>query len=212
MILAIDSSQGTSVALVGQTRVVAEAASADTRAHAEEIGLLIARVFSEAHAVPADVTLVAAGVGPGPFTGLRVGLAAARAFAVARGIPEVGVMSHDAVALEWLERHYARARTGLAEFAPAATVATDARRKQLFVSAYSGLDAHLLPVRLQGPAIVEASAATDDWVRPAAVSAGFLGLVAWRRETAGVPQESTAPQYLREPDVRPPSAPKRVLS
>ena len=99
MILAIDTSIGTSVAVVTrQGEVLAERASEDTRGHAESIGRLIATVL-EARPV---ITAVAAGVGPGPFTGLRVGIAAARAFGFGRGIPVLGVLSHDAIAVvEW---------------------------------------------------------------------------------------------------------------
>lgn len=211
MILAVDSSLGTSVALVGARRVVAEASSGDTRGHAEAVGRLIAQVLREAHASPRDVTLVASGTGPGPFTGLRVGMAAARAFAVAMDVPEVGVLSHDAAALDWLEHHYAKARTGQGELAPAVTVATDARRRQLFASSYAGLDANWLPVRIDGPRIVEAAEAPDGWFRPPSLSAGCIGMVAARRRDAGIVQDAAMPQYLREPDVMPASAPKRVL-
>ncbi len=213
MILAVDSSSGTSVALVGAARVVAEASSDDTIGHTEVVGTLIAQVLHEAQASPGDVTLVASGIGPGPFTGLRVGMAAARAYAVALGVPEVGVLSHDAAALEWLEHHYARARTGLAQLDPSVTIATDARRKQLFVSQYFGLDDNWLPVRTQGPSIVSAAdAPAEGWIRPERISAGFLGLIAARRRNMGVPQTEAVPQYLRDPDVTPSAGPKRVTS
>lgn len=211
MILAIDSLLGTSVALVGPSRVVAEASHPGTRSHAEVVGELIARVFADANARPGDVTLVASGIGPGPFTGLRVGMAAARAFAVARGVEEVGVLSHDAAALDWLEHHYARARTGLGPLAPAVTIATDARRRQLFASSYSGLDAHWLPVRVGGPKIVPQTSEPQAGRHvPEAIHAGFVGLIAARRREAGIAQEAPTPRYLRDPDVTPSHGQKRV--
>lgn len=207
----MDSSLGTSVALVGATRIVATASDDNTRGHAEVIGTLIERVLGEAHARPSDITMVASGVGPGPFTGLRVGMAAARAFAFACDVPEVGVDSHDAAALEWLEHHYARARTGLGELTPDLVVATDARRKQLFVSRYAGLDDDWLPRRIEGPGLAEAADENVTWVRPSRIPAGYLGLIAARRLAAGRPQGQPNPQYLRDPDVTPSNGPKRVL-
>ena len=103
MILGIDTSLGTAVAVVEPDGVVrSQLESADPRGHAEVIGTLIERALAEASLRPSDILHVAAGMGPGPFTGLRVGIAAARAFALGRGIPVVPVVSHDAVALELL--------------------------------------------------------------------------------------------------------------
>ena len=98
MLLAIDTSAGTSVAVVDGDRVLSEASDPGTRGHAELIGTLIQRALADAEASPADITGVVSGMGPGPFTGLRVGIAAARAFAAGRGIPVHPVASHDAVA------------------------------------------------------------------------------------------------------------------
>ncbi|MFC0198697.1 tRNA (adenosine(37)-N6)-threonylcarbamoyltransferase complex dimerization subunit type 1 TsaB, partial [Microbacterium arthrosphaerae] len=103
MILGIDTSLGSAVAVVEPDGVIrSQVDSADPRGHAEVIGSLIERALAEASVTPAAITQVAAGMGPGPFTGLRVGIAAARTFALGRGIPVVPVASHDAVALELL--------------------------------------------------------------------------------------------------------------
>ena len=83
-------------------RALRRSESRDPRGHAEVIGSLLEQALAEASVAPSDITHVAAGMGPGPFTGLRVGIAAARAFALGRGIPVVPVVSHDAVALELL--------------------------------------------------------------------------------------------------------------
>ena len=99
MILAIDTSLGTSAALVdAEGTVFGEAWSDDPLAHAEVIGRLLQEVLATG---PAP-THVAAGMGPGPFTGLRIGITAARTFAQARALPLVPVASHDAMALERL--------------------------------------------------------------------------------------------------------------
>ena len=74
---------------------------------------------------PADVTDVVVGLGPGPFTGLRVGLVTARTFALARGIPVLGLCSLDALAHQaW--------REGAVAAGQSLVVATDARRKEVY--------------------------------------------------------------------------------
>ena len=86
VILGIDTSLGTAVAVVEPDGVVrADVHSADPRGHAEVIGDLLVRALDDASVTAHDVTHVAAGMGPGPFTGLRVGIAAARTFALGSG-------------------------------------------------------------------------------------------------------------------------------
>lgn len=82
VILAIDTALGTSVA-IGAKGVIHEVSSDDQRGHAEVIGELIERCLDVSGVSPNRVTTVVAGRGPGPFTGLRIGLAAASAFATA---------------------------------------------------------------------------------------------------------------------------------
>ena len=126
-ILGIDTSLGTSVAVVEPDGVVrSQFESTDPRGHAEVIGSMIERALAEASVRPADITHVATGMGPGPFTGLRVGIAAARAFALGRGIPVIPVVSHDAVALDALLH---AALMGELEDAERFAVVTDARRR-----------------------------------------------------------------------------------
>lgn len=212
MILAIDTSAGTSVALVsleGAVRALWE--TDDTMRHAEVVGSGIARVLAEARTDAAHVTLVAAGVGPGPFTGLRVGLAAAVAFATALDIPLLPTVSHDAIA-----RGYFGAR-GPESFASNVRVVTDARRKEVYWSDYSGF-ANGIPARAQGPALakpeelVSAPAQLDSAVRLDAlsVSAADLALVALAEHAAGIVR-AFEPLYLRSPDVTLSAGPKRVV-
>ena len=201
VMLAIDTSLGTSVAL-GTDGWIVEASSEDPRGHAEHIGTLIERVFAEAECAASRVTDVIAGMGPGPFTGLRVGIAAAHAFAVGRGLRILPVVSHDAAALEILE---AGAVSGV-------RVVQDAKRRELFVTEYASLDWAGLPVRIGDPHLAPRegyeSVPNETW--PEHVRAGALVRLAARRIVSGRPFEEDRALYLRLPDVMPPSAPKPV--
>jgi tRNA threonylcarbamoyl adenosine modification protein YeaZ len=217
VILGIDTSLGSAVAVVEPDGVIrSDVQSLDPRGHAEVIGTLIERALAEASVTPSAITHVAAGMGPGPFTGLRVGIAAARTFALGRGVPVVPVPSHDAVALELLLHD---ALTGGWEDAVDETfaVVTDARRREFAYTLYRGLDDDGLPVRVAEPALVPrddldavlagASAARRDADR---IPAAMLALAATRSLTAGRGQGPADALYLRSPDVTLPHAPKRV--
>lgn len=204
MLLAIDTSAGTSVAIVDRDGgILAEHASEDTRSHAEVIGSLIERCLAESGTAVTALSGVAVGMGPGPFTGLRVGIAAAEAFAFGAGKPVVRVVSHDAIAWRHTEP---------------VLVVTDARRREVYWSAYAAPDAFGLPVRVQGPSLTKPDelatvvADIDSYGRidAASVSAGALGMLA---ETMFVNQRPFAgrePLYLRSPDVTMSAGPKRV--
>jgi tRNA threonylcarbamoyl adenosine modification protein YeaZ len=189
VLLAIDTSAGTSVAVVDPDRgVLSEHSVEDTRRHAEVIGELIARALSDAGVTPEQLSGVAAGMGPGPFTGLRVGIAAARAFALGIGRPLVPVVSADAVAFGRTEP---------------VTVVTDARRREVYWSSYTAPDEAGLPVRDRGPALASPADVPADRERldAAWVSAGALGMLAEAMYAAGRPFPSDEPLYLRSPDV-----------
>ncbi|OXE34949.1 MAG: tRNA (adenosine(37)-N6)-threonylcarbamoyltransferase complex dimerization subunit type 1 TsaB, partial [Phenylobacterium zucineum] len=81
IILAIDTSAGTSVAIVENGAVRAEVNVDDTMRHAERIGEAIAQVLATTDLRPQQISEVVVGRGPAPFTGLRVGIAAAILFA-----------------------------------------------------------------------------------------------------------------------------------
>ncbi|WP_157157146.1 MULTISPECIES: tRNA (adenosine(37)-N6)-threonylcarbamoyltransferase complex dimerization subunit type 1 TsaB [unclassified Diaminobutyricimonas] len=204
MLLAIDTSAGTSVAVVDRDGgVLAEHSTEDTRSHAEVIGSLIEKCLTESGTTVTALSGVAVGMGPGPFTGLRVGIAAAEAFAFGAGKPVVRVVSHDAIAWGQTEP---------------VLVVTDARRREVYWSAYRTPDAAGLPVRAQGPSLTKpddlASVVTElesyRRIDAAFVSAGALGMLA---ETMFVNQRPFAgrePLYLRSPDVTLSTGPKRV--
>ena len=204
MLLAIDTSAGTSVAVVDRERgVLAEVGEADTRRHAEVIGALIAQALELSGIARAELSGVVSGMGPGPFTGLRVGIAAARAFGLGIRRPVVRVASHDAVA-------FGRTVPTL--------VVTDARRREVAWSTYAAPDELGLPVRLSGPLLahpeeletVVEGYADFERVDAAQISAAALGMLAETLFAAGRPFAGPEPLYLRAPDVTPSAGPKRV--
>ncbi|MGB3414419.1 MAG: tRNA (adenosine(37)-N6)-threonylcarbamoyltransferase complex dimerization subunit type 1 TsaB [Microbacteriaceae bacterium] len=100
-ILAIDTSLGTSVAVIDELgETLSELVNLDRLAHVEVIGDFIARSLLMARIEPAALSEIVIGVGPGPFTGLRVGIAAAKGFASGLGKTLLGVSSLDALALQ----------------------------------------------------------------------------------------------------------------
>jgi len=211
MLLAIDTSAGTSVAVVDRDRgVIAERGEADTRRHAEVVGELIHGCLSDSGVAVAELSAVAIGMGPGPFTGLRVGIAAGNAFALGAAKPPVRVISHDAIAFE---RYRAGASAPL-------LVVTDARRREVYWSAYSGVDDAGLPIRVAEPGLArpdDLAEAVPDFevftrVDAHAVSAGALGMLAETMFAAGRPFAGPEPLYLRSPDVTVSAGPKRVTS
>ncbi|MDI2098619.1 tRNA (adenosine(37)-N6)-threonylcarbamoyltransferase complex dimerization subunit type 1 TsaB [Ruicaihuangia caeni] len=209
MLLAIDTSIGTSVAVVDRDRgVLAERATSDTRSHAEVIGAYIDECLGEAQVAASALSAVAIGMGPGPFTGLRVGIAAANAFAFGIGRPVVRVVSHDAVA-------FAELRAGRRD---PVLVVSDARRREVYWSTYAAPDSEGLPKRVQGPALTrpdgleDAVTRLDEYRRVDAseVSAGALGMLAETMHPHGREFAASEPLYLRSPDVTLAKAPKRV--
>ena len=205
MILAVDTSLGTAVALIdadGARR--AEAAATDPLGHAEVIGDLLVAALNDAG--DGEVTHVVAGMGPGPFTGLRIGIAAARTFALGRGIPIVPVPSHLAAALTALET----------ESQPFAIV-TDARRREVAITVFDGLDADGIPHIVADTVLVRAADADAhlDGIRRidvATLSAADLARVGTRALAAGRTLTGDEPLYMRHPDVTVPGAPKKVGS
>ena len=155
MILAIDTSTSlTSVAVVDDDgQVVADRKHDDARRHAEVIGALLAQVIAEVDRT--QVSVIACGVGPGPYTGLRVGIAAANAVGAAWRRPVHGLCSLDALAAATQAE-----RSGIP-----VSVATDARRSEAYWASYDASGA-----RVEGPRVRPASELHGDvaWGQPSA--------------------------------------------
>ena len=133
-ILSIDTSTSqTSVALVKDGKVLLNKTHNDPLAHGEVLPKLVAQALE----ISRGIDLVAVGMGPGPFTGLRVGLAFAQSFAQAAGVSCVGVCSLDAMAANINEVKF--------------IVSTDARRKERYWASYEN------GKRVSEPAVSSAS-------------------------------------------------------
>ena len=134
MLLAFDTATpAVTVALHDGERVVATTTTVDARRHGELLAPAIVAVLADAGVPRQHVTAVAVGVGPGPFTGLRVGLVTARTLGLVLGVPVHGVCTLDVLAAEaGLDRPF--------------LVATDARRKEVYWASYDARGR-----RLDGP-------------------------------------------------------------
>ena len=178
-ILAIDTSTSqTSVALVKDGKVLFNKTHNDPLAHGEVLPKLVAQALE----VSRDIDLVAVGMGPGPFTGLRVGIAFAQSFALAADIKWVGVCSLDAMAAVISEGNF--------------IVSTDARRKERYWAEYKD------GLRITQPAVTSASSLEKFGVKifkegdyyPDPVALAKIALT-----SSSVEQ----PIYIRKPDAYP---------
>ncbi|TIC84358.1 tRNA (adenosine(37)-N6)-threonylcarbamoyltransferase complex dimerization subunit type 1 TsaB [Nocardioides sp. GY 10127] len=191
-------------------RVVASADADVAMRHGEQLAPLIEKVLADAGADRFDVTAVGVGVGPGPFTGLRVGLVTARTLGHVLQVPVYGVCTLDVLAAQ---------AVGTGEVAEPFLVATDARRKEVYLASYDAEGN-----RVEGPVVVKpAAAATDALVvgegadlypehfartaGPRRPSAAWMA-VAITEELVGLLDPE--PLYLRRPDAEAPGARKPV--
>lgn len=205
MLLAIDTSVGTDAAVVsGHGRVLGTFRSDDRRHHAELIGVAISTAIERAGLAPRHITQVVAGMGPGPFTGLRVGVAAARTFAAGLGVPCIPIPSHDAIAHEWRAEHL--------EASGSLLVTTDARRRELAVSRYplGWVIAAEGPTLVHPDDVAERFGDVPNRVDAQSVSAAHLALAWLDRVTLGLEPGDDRLLYLRAPDAVPSAGPKRV--
>jgi tRNA threonylcarbamoyl adenosine modification protein YeaZ len=208
LILAIDTSTSAiTVALHDDTRVLAAASHLDPRAHTEWVTPLVASCLASAGVTPRDLTAVVVGNGPGPFTGLRVGIVTGLTMGHALGVPVHGICSLDVLAAQAAETLDAGELL----------VATDARRKEVYWSRYAVRSGAV--ERLTFPA-VERPAELPDELRalPTAgrgpllwpelfpdpvpvldVDAAVLARLAVERSATGE-EMPVEPLYLRRPD------------
>ncbi len=195
----------------GTVTMLAQRVTIDARAHGELLAPAIAAVLAEIGKAPADLGALVAGVGPGPFTGLRVGLMTAAAMSDVLGIPAYGVCTLDGIGCATSGR---------------VLVATDARRREVYWAVYD--DGRRItdpsvskPAELDLPDDVEAAAGDGALLyadviglplraEPRYPGAVALAAVAADRIIAGAPSDPLTPLYLRRPDAVEPGARKTV--
>ena len=218
MLLAFDTATpAVTVALHDGTHVLAETTAIDARRHGELLAAAIEALLAGAGASWRDITAVASGTGPGPYTGLRAGLVTARVLGSALGVPVYGVCSLDVIAAD------AAAAAGGREF----VVATDARRREVYWARYDAAGARLAGPDVGRPADVAAAAGPvpvagtgpvlypdllGEGIGPAYPSAAALARLAAAQIAAGTAATGADPVYLRRPDARVPGPPKRVTA
>ncbi|MBT2492522.1 tRNA (adenosine(37)-N6)-threonylcarbamoyltransferase complex dimerization subunit type 1 TsaB [Streptomyces sp. ISL-96] len=212
LLLAVDTATpAVTVALHDGDSVVAEAGQVDARRHGELLLPTVDRVLAEAGLKLDAVTGVVVGVGPGPYTGLRVGLATAETFGLVLGVPVHGLCTLDGLA-------YA---AGLAGITGPFAVATDARRKEVYWARYADARTRVSEPAVDRPADIAEQLADlpvvgsgallypgefPDARGPEHQSAGALASLAAEKLAAG---EAGAflpplPLYLRRPDAQVP--------
>lgn len=215
LILAFDTATpAVTVAVHDGSSAVAQESAVDARRHGELLCPSIGRVLAAANATPADLTAIAVGAGPGPYTGLRVGLVTARVLGSVLDIEVDGVCTLDVIAAE------ARESAGGCEF----VVATDARRSEVYWARYAADGTRLSEPRVSLPALVPAGwpvagegpvlhaelAERGEPIGPRYPAAARLAELCVARLAAGLPAGPPTPLYLRRPDAAEPGPPKRV--
>ena len=215
-VLAIDTSSAAVTAAVaelspGGIEVLAERVTIDARAHAEVLTPSIEACLREAGRTVRDLAAVVAGVGPGPFTGLRVGLVTAAVLGDTLGIRTYGAGSLDAIAVRLTPDPL--------------LVAGDARRQEIYWARYADNSRHAGPdvgcpqaIDTTGLAVMAGAGARRyadvlglpllDRDYPTAIGLVTLGA---ERIRQGADSEALTPLYLRRPDAVEPGARKAVL-
>jgi tRNA threonylcarbamoyladenosine biosynthesis protein TsaB len=211
VLLAFDTATpAVTVALHDGARVIASCTKVDARRHGELLAPGITAVLDEAWVPRQDITAVAVGVGPGPFTGLRVGVVTARTLAMVLDIPVYGVCSLDVLAAQAVE-------DGAVE--QAFLVATDARRKEVYWAAYDEHGARIGDPSVSRPADIATDApvaGSGALLYPEAFSRGIAPELPDARVLAQVVTDKRVhlldpePLYLRRPDAAAPGKPKPV--
>lgn len=219
LVLALDTSSPTVAVAVcdaarGDVRLLAERNEPADNRHGERLAPAIAAAMNDAGVTPAQLDATVVGLGPAPFTGLRVGVMTARAISDSLGIPAYGLCSLDGIAHRFAH--------GDGSFA----VVTDARRKQVYWALYDERGQ-----RIDGPDLAPPDELADHLRGRTAdvVGAGILKYPAsfggfeirdgdpspravdlvWCADLAA-PAGDLAPLYLRRPDAQPPGRPKAV--
>jgi len=203
-VLAIDTSVGVSVAILRSNGELTQSPAVDHGMQGELTAELISKIVSDSGLKIEEITDVVVGVGPGPFTGLRVGLVTAGVFAHARNIPIHGICSLDAIAFD---------------YAKPCVVVTDARRKELYWARYE--DKRIGEPQVSKPEDLLAQFPNTEFVGsgahlyPDSINGELLDLKAGSLAKLFVSGNAqlvdVSPMYLRKPDAVEPTTRKSVL-
>jgi tRNA threonylcarbamoyl adenosine modification protein YeaZ len=214
LLLALDTATpAVTVALYDGSAAVAEVSTVDARRHGELLSAFVDEALRKAGAGFADLTAIAVGIGPGPYTGLRAGVVTARVLGSVLAIRTDGICSLDVIAAQAVS-----VGSDGADF----LVVTDARRREVYWARYGPGGERVEGPLVSRPADLPAGlpAAGEAGLLPAELgsrvlqprypSAAVLAKLAAERLLAGLPPELAEPLYLRRPDAREPGRPKRV--
>jgi tRNA threonylcarbamoyl adenosine modification protein YeaZ len=206
LVLALDTSTVVNVGLARGQRVLATATVADQLAHVEQLTPLVSECLDAAGLPAAEVNQLVVGLGPGPFTGLRVGVVTAQVLSYVLRVGLRGVCSLDVLAAQFVGG-------SSGEF----VVATDARRREVYWAPYSALGVRLEEPKVSRPhdvprlpVIGPAADLYADRLQaapgPRAMDPGVLATIG-----ATLPDAGHEPLYLRHPDATELTRPKSVL-
>jgi tRNA threonylcarbamoyl adenosine modification protein YeaZ len=206
LVLALDTSTVVNVGLASRDRALATATVADQMAHVEQLIPLVSECLDTAGVAVGDLEQLIVGVGPGPFTGLRVGVVTAQVLSRVLGLKLRGICSLDVVAAQF-------AGAGSADF----VVATDARRREVYWARYSRGGVRLGDPQVSRPSDVPRlptiGPAADLYADQLEAVPGPRsldpGVLATRGPT--LPDVGHEPAYLRHPDATELTRPKSVL-
>jgi tRNA threonylcarbamoyl adenosine modification protein YeaZ len=206
LVLALDTSTVVNVGLARGDQVLATATVADQMAHVEQLMPLVSECLDAAGVRAVDLDQLVVGIGPGPFTGLRVGVVTAHVLGFLLRIGLRGVCSLDVLAAQFVGG-------SPGEF----VVATDARRREVYWARYDPLGVRVEEPRVSRPGDVPrlpvigpaADIYADQLLAvpgPRSMDPGVLAIIG-----ATLPDAGLEPLYLRHPDATELTRPKSVL-
>lgn len=211
-VLAIDTTVGTSIGLARDGEALACRADGAAGGHVEQLQPTLDELFGANGVTVHDLDQIAVSSGPGPFTGMRIGIATARTLGLVAGINVRGFGTLDALALGWF--------SGSQRPDGPVVVCTDARRKELYWAIYNAEGTRIegpyvtspemlprLPVGGPGAALYPEALAD----REVTEVAGYVDTALVAARLSELPDTGLEPQYLRKPDAVVPKTRKSAL-
>ncbi|MFZ4618984.1 MAG: tRNA (adenosine(37)-N6)-threonylcarbamoyltransferase complex dimerization subunit type 1 TsaB [Bacteroidota bacterium] len=198
MIIAIETAtEVCSAALVHSSNVLARRSVHEKNIHSERLLILIDEVLKESNTAPSQLTAVAVSVGPGSFTGLRIGLSAAKGLAMALNIPIIAVPTLDGIA-----ESFRLSRTIPSEMNFCAMI--EAKREEAFFAFYSVTPQEIqrrseYSIKVKNEILPEAASLSAETEQPE-TSAASIGLLAERKQKEFLISDFSLlePLYLRD--------------